>query len=274
MNPATYGIKVIPDGLTGAHKSQYTYQVTQHLTWIGRTVMGKILLNSIKYYNKVIEIRPYTAGDCNATADHVLSHDSLAGVIKAMATGGNLTHSVINYSPATWAKHGVCRNGAAAGNGGLWDEVLFHELVHSFRIVAGKLNMIGTDTSVKLHLGVSQYTDNEEFYAMMLQNIYIADKSNKIKTSYAGNHGFDPLAAEYLRPFGFYAQSVKVFDLMDEFCKDHKGLSTRVAKDLADAPFNPIAEYYADKARAQAASRAAFGRDLSILIRDMVNIVI
>jgi hypothetical protein len=270
MGPDKYGITVNPLGLAGAQARTYCYQVREHLKWIERTKSGKILFNSIKYYGNPVEIRPYTGnfGACNATADTEVASPTIGGIFDAIATAGrSLIKGVITYSPSTWSKHGPCQPAGIPRQGEMWDEVLFHELVHVFRSVSGKSGNV----RIPMQAGLKHYTNNEEFYAVMLQNIYVADKTNKIKTGLIGNHGHWPLVQQYRKPWGFYSESSQVFDLVDKFCQDHKGLSKRMANDLADSEFNPLADYYADREKARAISRAALNKDLEVLMRDMTS---
>src|SRR5262245_6605009 len=92
---ARYNIAVNPVGISNAAaKKKYTRQVTEHLTWIYRTRTGRILLNSIKFHGRPVEIQPYTVGDCNASG---------GGQIVAGAMRG-----FVRYSPDTFSLHGAC----------------------------------------------------------------------------------------------------------------------------------------------------------------------
>lgn len=255
MNLAAYRISINPVGLSGAAATSYKYKVREHLLWIYRTVTGRILLNSIRYYGIPVEIRPYPHRDCNAVG---------GGEI----VGGNL-RGFVGYSPDTFSLHGACSATKSAQRSGLlWDEILFHELVHAFRNVAGKWN------APKLNHGLHRYTNNEEFYAVMLTNIYISDRSNKIKSSLRADHrGFRPLPADFDEGFEFFGAGRQVFSLVEQFCKDHPGLSKRVSLDVAKAPFNPIANYYTDKEKARRISQAAVQRDLAGLIEQIIEFV-
>ena len=52
---------------------------------------------------------------------------------------------------------------------------------------------------------------------------------------------------------------------------DNPGISLRLANDVATAPFNPIADYYADRARAEKLSKAALPRDVKSIMSDMAS---
>ncbi len=255
MNLADYKITINPTGLSGGAATTYTWKVREHLTWIYRTKTGRILFNSIKFHGLPIEIRPYTGGNCNAVG---------GGEI----VGGNL-RGFVSYSPDTFSLHGACSATKSKPNNGLyWDEILFHELIHAFRNVSQKWNQM------PLGFGLHRYTDTEEFMAVMATNIYISDRSNKIKSGLRASHqGFQPLSGDFDEPFEFFSASTQVFDLVEKFCKDNPGFSKRVAVDVADAPFNPLADYYADADRAKRLSQNAAKRDVAGLIQQMQQVV-
>jgi hypothetical protein len=237
---AQYGIAINPVGLAGNAAKVYTAKVREHLTWIYRTKMGRILLASIKFHGRPVIISPYTGTDCNAGGGWI--------------TVGGQRQGFVNYSPDTFSLHGACSVNRAAANakrGLLWDEILFHELVHVFRGVSGKW------AKSPLAGLMWQYDDTEEFLAVMITNIYISDRTNRIKTGLRASHrGFRPLGAKFSEPWGFFTRGPEVFALVKKFVEDNHGFCTRVANDL-DAPFNPIADYYADRWRAEEISKQA-----------------
>ena len=276
MGPDQYGITINPLGLSGVQASAYCLKVREDLKKVERTKSGKILLNSIRYYGRPVEIRPFPVGDCGPTAyaDMEISPpDSIGGMFRALATAGqSQVKAFAYYSPDRYSKSHGCNQSTPMTSTTKMDEVLVHELAHVFRFVSGKLKIFDTvDTRVPLHSGLREYTNNEEFYATLLEHIYVSDRSNKtksvVKTSYT-NHW--PLKEEFMKPWGFFAQSVLSFDLIDTFCQDHKGLSKRIATDLADSAFNPITDYYADKERARRVSQGAMHNDIAMLTKHMI----
>ena len=55
---------------------------------------------------------------------------------------------------------------------------------------------------------MQQYDDNEEFIAVLCTNIYVSDRTNKIKTALrAGHKGFGAMAAEDAVRFGLFMSS-------------------------------------------------------------------
>ncbi len=245
---AHYGIQINPLGLVGSVATTYTTKVHEHLMWVYKTKVGKILLDSIRFHGRSVEIRPYPRLDCNSGG--------------GWETPGGVRRGFVAYSPDTFSLHGACPATRLAANRGLlWDEILFHELVHAFRGVSLKWNQVA------LGAGLRRYDDTEEFIAVMLTNIYISDSSNKIKSGLRADHkGFDPLQPDLAAPFGFFASSAQVLPLVRQFVADNHGLAIMLAH--VDAPFNPVADYIASPDTAQAASQKALGRDLAGLTID------
>jgi len=246
-----YNINVNPVGLAAAAGATYKNKVTEHLTWIYRTKVGKILLDCIRFHHKPVEIRPYTGGDCNARGG-------------GENAGGNF-RGFVSYSPDTFSLHGACSATHSNPNRGLyWDEILFHELVHVFRNVSGKWNQ------TSLTGGLTQYDDTEEFVAVMVTNIYISDRTNKIKSGLRRDHqGFNPLEPDFEKPWGFFASGMQTFMLVRDFIKDNHGFSIMVAH--VDSPFNPIADFLVDSDKALEMSRKGIGRDVAGVARDTLS---
>lgn len=251
MRLSNYKIRINPRGLGERAAFNYESKVREHLLWIERTTTGKILLNSIKYHNLPVVIRPYTGGNCNARGGADWETDSLRGVVE--------------YSPNTFSIHGACSATKTTPNRGLfWDEVLFHELIHVFRSVSKKWNNSG------LSFGLHRYTDNEEFIAVMVTNIYISDTTNKIKTGLRADHkSLNPLSEDFDESFEFFSTSKMTFSLIEKFCKENTGFTRKVANEVADAAFNPLAAYYSDPKRAKEISDKSLSRDLFGLVEQV-----
>ncbi|HEX9721584.1 MAG TPA: M91 family zinc metallopeptidase [Ramlibacter sp.] len=250
-----YNIAVNPVGLAGAAAQTYTRKVTEHLTWIQRTTSGRILLASIKFHGKPVVIQPYTGGKCDAVGGGQMVGGAIQGAVW--------------YSPDTFSVHGACSATKSAKNRGLyWDEVLFHELVHVFRNVSGKWS------KRPVFGGLNKYDDSEEFVAVLLTNIYISDRSNKIKSGLRRNHqSFDALEPKLAQPWGFFTSGTQTFGLIQSFVADNPGISKRIANDVATAPFNPIADYFADRHRAERLSREALPRDVASIMSDIASAI-
>ena len=105
---------------------------------------------------------------------------------------------------------------------------------------------------------------------MLLTNIYISDRTNKIKSGLRRDHkGFHALEPELTQPWGFFASGTQTFGLIQRFVTENPGISLRLANDVASAPFNPIADYYADRDRAEKLSKAALPRDVKSIMSAM-----
>jgi hypothetical protein len=240
---AHYRININPVGLAGHQATTYTAKVNEHLTWIHRTKTGKILLDCIRFHGRSVEIRPFPMAGCNSSGGF---ETPPAAPMRGF----------VQYSPDTFSLHGACPATTTVPNRGLfWDEILHHELVHVFRGVSGKYN------KVALSGALLRYDDTEEFLAVMITNIYISDRSNRIKSGLRADHGgWSPLQLDLGAPFGFFASSSQVLPLIKQFVSDNHGLAIMLAH--VDAPFNPIADYIASPDRAEQASRKALLRDL------------
>jgi hypothetical protein len=91
----------------------------------------------------------------------------------ALGTGGG-TDATVRFTPGVWAETtGQCRQPGSKfhGPGSAPDAVLFHELVHAYRIMTG--------TQLKSTLTVDGYANqpHEEFVAILLTNVFLSDQT-------------------------------------------------------------------------------------------------
>lgn len=107
--------------------------------------------------------------------------------------------------------------------GFLADEILMHELVHAAR---------GT-----LH-GWRHLDDDavEEFYAVLVGNIYLSEKGSK---AFRSDHGFGKLPEEDAAPGVFLDKN---FGLINGFCLADGKLTAAISN--INTPFNPLRDYY------------------------------
>jgi hypothetical protein len=93
---------------------------------------------------------------------------------------------------------------------------------------------------------VEQCADNnEEFIAVLCTNIYVSDRTNRIKTGLrAGHRGFGAMSAADAMRFGLFASSRGAFGLVKQFCADHPIFSKALSDQLPDVEYNPIADFY------------------------------
>jgi hypothetical protein len=238
MNLQQYFFTINPVGLTESAANRYVRQVHEHLRWIHRTTSGRILLNCIARPEFPVEIRPHARVECNATGGSELV--PLAGAVLTSSSVPRTLRGMVTYTPGYFGHAGVCATTQGANRSGrLFDEILFHELVHVFRTATGKWNQ-----APALGFGMRQYTDNEEFIAVLCTNIYISDRSNKIKTNLrAGHRGYGAMSATDAKRFALFASSSTALPLIKQFCADHPIFSKAITEQLSDVEYNPIADF-------------------------------
>jgi hypothetical protein len=114
--------------------------------------------------------------------------------------------------------------------------VLLHEMLHAYRAMQGRgyrLPLIG---------GMAGYENLEEYFAIVVTNIYISDPTNTTpnRTLRANHGGFTPLPASQSTSGGFLGVKsnerliAQFVSKMPELC---------VALRDVEATFNPIREY-------------------------------
>jgi hypothetical protein len=162
-------------------------------------------------------------------------------------TGKGISPTV-RYSPEIWGAGTSCSNGP----GSTAHAVLFHELVHSYRSMKGSVR--GTPTKN----GLKDYGNCEEFLAVMVSNIFIADPTTPARavgsrTLRRDHIGFVPLPSELSTTFGFLSNPENV--IMVERLKNQEPKFTKALASV-DCFFNPFGENIIDP-RFDAASRTA-----------------
>jgi hypothetical protein len=111
------------------------------------------------------------------------------------------------------------------------DEMLFHELVHVLRMAAGKYHCKPMPSKQK-----KQYTSEEEFYAVLITNIYMSEKGEK-KLRCCHPSTSEMTAAER-KTF------VKTYrPLLRKLQQQHPTLFREIGKVKPKTGFNPIREY-------------------------------
>jgi len=110
--------------------------------------------------------------------------------------------------------------------------------------------------------GLASYDGTEEFIAVLTTNIYVSDPSNGSKTGLRrDHHGFTKLEEGLAGSFEFFRSSKNAFTLVDQFSPENPAFTKWISE--VKAPFNPIAAYCSDKAKAQRRSNGAVA-----LVRD------
>ncbi|HEX2886726.1 M91 family zinc metallopeptidase [Vineibacter terrae] len=231
MDLRFYNLAISPLGLVGPAQAQYVRQVQEHLDWIHRAISGRLLLDCIRRAAVPVEIRPFRS--------RARSHATGGGELKP---GAGAPTGFVSFSPAAASKHGALRLLPENDRSGrLPDEILFHELVHVMRNVTGTW-----DPAPPLSAAMRHYGNNEEFIAVLCTNIYVSDGSNQIKSGLrAGHQGYAAMDPGDALRFGLFASSRNAFALVGKFCADNPLFTKALGEQLADIPYNPVAEYYA-----------------------------
>lgn len=264
----TYYFVVDPDYLTDTSRKDrlmtpeaYVFAIRNLIVQLDKSLVANTLFRSIKFHGKSVRISPvqiWSSTDCDA--------DALPGEAKDLTYNRSFVSklplflrpigAVVRFVPTMYTDGGGCHKKytALSQNVARPEEVLLHELVHAFRMVSGKLNMEN-----KTHLGLIKYDSPEEFYAILVTNMYQSEMKTYLR---ADHRGFSTLDKALEDSFEFFKVSQRAFELVDKFCKDNRGLTRALSK--ISVPFNPIAAYYKDPKKAQANSRspAALSRDL------------
>jgi len=213
------------------NKTLFLIGVRNELARILRSEAGSDLAVSLRYHAKTVLLVPYTDDDGNAQEWW-------------WGNSPKDNYSVVRFTP----------NGGRSPCGdelrkkrpaSLPHEVLFHELVHSFRRTSGKMrgwSLSGTAT-------LSGQGNVEEFIAIMVTNIFISDVTNRYKTGlredWSSHSPLDPALAE---SYHFFALGTKAFNLIASFCDDNPVFTKMLSK--VRAHFNPIAAYYNHRRKA------------------------
>jgi hypothetical protein len=254
-----YGIRI---NLLDWSGDDYETGTLNALIKIDRSDVGRALLESIAYHVKhhpgnlakgILEIRPYAQGDCNASSDPDLT-----------TKRGVQLKPVVHFWPKAYVQGGACssyleRHRDEIG-GILPDEALFHEFVHALRMASGK-STDSTHTSFTKG-GLIDYDNEEEFIAVLVENIYITDPTNKPASTLRRDHAsFRSLESDLDESFTFFRSSVSTYRLVEKFCKENPGFTKKLAK--VKSSFNPVAAFYQDPKRAR-----MYSDSLAARIRD------
>lgn len=145
---------------------------------------------------------------------------------------GEGTDVTVRFTPGVWAETtGQCRQPGSKfqGPGSTPNGVLFHEMVHAYRIMTG--SQLKTTQSVDGNANQAY----EEFVAILIQNIHLSDQGKELRSF---NHGtFGVLKS----PKDFMTRNNNEI-LVKTFCKDLvvKPLLNDIS--FVECAFNPIRE--------------------------------
>ena len=226
----------------------YRREVEKVLARVRTTQAGQTLLRHINARSKWVLISPFhptKAEPVNAYAAPRAAADSfpagyVADTVKfnipifggtvelpRLVGSGKGSHVDVLYHPATW--HQMSKNmghippGAGAG------EIMFHELIHALRQMAGLMRM-------RDQVADEPAMDNvEEFYAIAASNVYRSERGF-IKLR-ADHWGFNKLSGGLSYDASYYEQ-YKIY--IDKWFGEQRAFCMDLAK--SPAKFNPFRE--------------------------------
>ena len=238
----------------GMNSAAYVQSVQAIITSIKATQVGDALLRSIRFHGKWVRIwareklllmdsSVLGAGfrDVEECAGRELLNKITGGMIPMPNVG-----AAVNFFP------NFCRTGNACQVDFLKrneyiptaESVLVHELVHAFRRVSRKFN----DGMGQTFSGpMAKYTGKEELYAVIVENMFQSEVKGELRGEHLHHNRLDP---RFSSSENFFKQDHKVFETIETFCTENKGLTRMLAR--INVAFNPIAVYLKDPRAAKA----------------------
>jgi|GEM_PF-6210259 len=234
------GVTIDGSSLGQPQGDQYEAEVNGTFSTIRLNRVGALL---VQEFNRGLKIQPYTGTDLNATSaaqnrpaaevNGRLSYRCDTGMPRMDPLGnqfrgsGGGSDSIISFTPDQWLTSGVADSQhkailAAARR----DEVLFHEMVHSVRQMAGVLNC---------SIAAPGFDTKEEMWSVMTTNIYCSAWNRPLRRDH---HGHVTMTAEEITTF--YSR----FEAMITFMCTDLPRFTRAVAAIDWIPFNPFREYY------------------------------
>ena len=222
----------------------YRNEVVRYLDLVRTTYVGRVLLRFINAVPKGVLLLPYqpTPDDpVNAYAQPQSEPDAYSkgysvmrgfdipgfGTIQLpIATFGTGAGSNVwlKYHPATFRQYVINKGGIPPGSGP--GEILFHELVHTQRMLDGKF--IRTTVPEHIHMD-----DFEEFCAIVASNIYRSERGFELlRSDHRGFQAIHGPRADQVEYYKIYqAEFERWYSSQPNFCRA-----------LAESPakFNPL----------------------------------
>jgi Effector protein len=217
----------------------YLSDVNDELEFIDKPGVGRLLLQALPSNEVVLIAKRKQSAALTVAEDN--QHGYVAGYVfnpgtiyEKKAVGGG-SNTVIFFKPG--GEVGSCVNADADDPCiGLTDEeVLVHELVHAMRDMEGKFNPIALREPDK------DYDDVEEFYAILVANIFMSERGEKQlrKDHHDVKH---PLKAAWSTSAGFLSDATNR-KWVSRFCLFEEPTLARQIAALTTSPFNPIREF-------------------------------
>lgn len=218
-------------GATAPDSGAYESRIADLLEQINQRATGTLILEAIgSHSDRQVTIIPAPAG-----ADA----ENLGGVASAM-------NAKIPFSPSPAQEKGLSANrGEGAGEP---DEALLHQLVHVLHLIQGGFEREPMRDG---------FDDREEFYAILITNIYASEDQRLVRRDHHGFHIWDPGGADADR---FFLENLGALDALRE---EGPGLGLPLFMGLSrvHAPFNPIRQYLEEKAVVFGQTPEAWARD-------------
>lgn len=214
------GYGIIVDGTSHADPAAYEAKVLQLLNHMTLHNAGEALLWGISTHGLRVTITPYLQTGCNAGG------------------GGSPGKGYVNFSAETF-KYGIQNCNEAGSAGADAREILFHELVHALRGIAGKWRFDDQGRNFRSGGLRANYTSDEEFIALMLTNIYSSQRGRPLRKDHTTGSGFVSLAqtsADTLK-------SAAKIQLIEVVKRDHPEMFRRIAS--SGTRYNPLRDYEA-----------------------------
>jgi hypothetical protein len=214
--------------LNQAQIDDFDFQVGMLVDQILKRKTGQIILKGIYYSGWAIVVLPFTSPSCNSITTGRPGRDLIEG------RGFNVAVS-FKLDPSCW----VDPNTKDFKPGGTPTELLFHELVHAFRLVTGKASDRKGPLNPYLPDKLKNYPEYdvvEDFFAILVTNIFASETGRPLRASHAD---LTLLPPHLSTSKGFLAVQ-EYAELVREFCSDHRSVSQQI-RDVP-SPFNPIKE--------------------------------
>jgi Effector protein len=228
-------------------RQKHEDDVVAQLVNIRHRKSGSALLDEIEDSGKTLTILPYwrfgqTKLKNNADINEFFDdggQNALAQPAGAKDDKGR-SNSTIMFTPSMWGPttfdpKTMLSTGTAGQTGAASspDEILYHEMVHSSRIMKGLFHKTVVDKG---------YSDVEEYIAVVLANIFVAEKrQHRLR---ANHHSAESLAD----PEGFLDNNQRVSmsprQLLRQFSREQPGFFRDLARiPPKDAWWNPVREF-------------------------------
>jgi hypothetical protein len=211
---------------------------------IATTKLGQIVLSRIKRGPGDVEIYPRYEQGLNAEADFKM---------KDRGVGRDLSKIVIWYKPEQWkatlppSRTAIPNDLRAWEPGLLRDEVLFHELVHSGRLLEGfwpqKREKLAPDPDNPVPWASDDgapYDDIEEFATILVSNIYLSEKGQKVFRASHGDPKYPLILDQAQSSSEGFLKKPAISALVKTFCQTDP-MAPAIAE--IDTPFNPVRAY-------------------------------